>query len=48
MHLFVESKGILGSCLFPGFDIIEGVAVDYMHNVLLGVTKMLMGLWFEK
>lgn len=32
----------------PGFDIIECVAVDYMHNVLLGVTKMLMGLWFEK
>ena len=32
----------------PGFDIIKGIAVDYMHCVLLGVTKMLMTLWFNK
>lgn len=32
----------------PGFDIIKGIAVDYMHCVLLGVTKMLMTLWFDK
>jgi len=27
-----------------GFDIIKGVAVDYMHCVLLGVTKTIMTL----
>ena len=32
----------------PGFDIIKGISVDYMHCVLLGVTKMLMTLWFNK
>jgi len=32
----------------PGFDIIKGIAVDYIHCVLLGVTKMLMTLWFDK
>ena len=32
----------------PGFDIIKGIAVDYMHCVLLGVTKTLMTLWFDK
>ena len=31
----------------PGFDIIKGIAVDCMHCVLLGVTKMLMTLWFD-
>lgn len=41
-------KGYSWFMFIPGFDIIEGVAVDYMHCVLLGVTKMLMGLWFEK
>ena len=30
------------------FDIIKGVAVDYMHCVLLGVTKTIMTLWFDK
>lgn len=32
----------------PGFDIIKGIAVDNMHCVLLGVTKTLMTLWFDK
>lgn len=32
----------------PGFDIIKGISVDYMHCVLLGVTEMLMTLWFDK
>lgn len=32
----------------PGFDIIRGIAFDYMHCVLLGATKMLMTLWFDK
>ena len=32
----------------PSFDIIRGVALDYMHCILLGVVKMLLNLWFDK
>lgn len=28
------------------YDIIKGTAVDHMHCVLLGVTKLLLSLWF--
>lgn len=41
-------KGYSWFMFIPGFDIIKGVAVDYMHCVLLGVTKTLMTLWFDK
>ena len=30
------------------FDSVNGVAVDYVHGVLLGVTKLLTRLWFSK
>ena len=42
-------KGIKGTSwllFFPTFDIVAGVAIDYMHGVLLGVQKMLLELWF--
>lgn len=29
------------------YDVIAGTAVDYMHCALLGVTKYLLGLWFN-
>lgn len=32
----------------PKFDIIRGVAIDYMHSTLLGVVKMLLTLWSDK
>ena len=32
----------------PKFDIIKGVAIDYMHSTLLGVVKMLLTLWSDK
>ena len=32
----------------PGFNIIEGIAIDYLYCVLLGIVKMLMSLWFDK
>ena len=41
-------KGYSWFMFIPGFDIIKGIAVDYMHCVLLGVTKMLTTLWFDK
>ena len=31
----------------PNFNIINGVPVDYMHGVLLGVTKALLNWWFN-
>ena len=33
--------------VFPHFDIVKGVAIDTMHGVYEGVTKMLMTLWFH-
>ena len=41
-------KGYSWFRFIPGFDIIKDIAVDYMHCVLLGVTKMLTTLWFDK
>ena len=28
------------------YDIIKGTSIDYMHCILLGVTKLLLSLWF--
>ena len=28
------------------FDLNIGIVVDYMHGILLGVTKTMMELWF--
>ena len=41
-------KGYSWFMFFPGFDIIKGIAVDYMNCVIWGVTKMLSTLWFDK
>ncbi|CAH3024406.1 unnamed protein product [Porites evermanni] len=41
-------KGMTWSMLFSGFDIINGVTIDYMHCILLGITKMLLTLWTDK
>ena len=27
------------------FDVVNGVVVDWMHCVLLGVTKQMLGYW---
>jgi hypothetical protein len=32
---------------FPEFNVIDGFAIDYMHCVLLGVTRKLADLWFN-
>ena len=44
-------KGVRGYSWFmfvPKFDIIRGVATDYMHSTLLDVVKMLLTLWSDK
>ena len=33
---------------FPGYDIVSGTAIDYMHTVLLGIMKQLLTYWFDK
>lgn len=44
---------IMGICGHSGllaldfFDMVQGVVPDYMHGVLLGVTKTLMSKWFS-
>lgn len=40
-------KGASALMLLPDFDLIRGTSIDYMHCVLLGVTKNLMTLWFD-
>ena len=42
----VTSESVL-SCL-PYFDPTKNVVIDYMHGILLGITKRLLGLWFEE
>lgn len=39
-------KGPSWLLFFPGFNIVTGIAIDYMHGVLLGVQKLLLELWF--
>ena len=42
--------GIKGSswlATIPPFDVVDGMSADYMHCVLLGVTRMLLRFWFN-
>ena len=40
-------KGPSWLSTIPNYNIIQGNVIDYMHCVLLGVTKMLLQLWFD-
>ncbi|XP_066936547.1 uncharacterized protein [Clytia hemisphaerica] len=43
-------KGVKGPTplmLVPSYDVIRGIGIDYMHAVLLGVTKLLMSMWCD-
>lgn len=41
-------KGVSGLIAIEAFDLVEGILPDYMHGVLLGVTKMLLSKWFSQ
>ena len=41
-------KGLSWFSYMQPFNIIRGVAIDYMHCVLLGIVKMHLTLWFDK
>lgn len=43
-------KGIIGTtglASMPWFDVVLGIVPDYMHGVLMGVTKTLLLKWFS-
>lgn len=39
--------GISGLNAMPWFDVVWGILPDYMHGVLMGLTKKLLYLWFS-
>lgn len=39
--------GVTGLLSLEWFDMVQGIVPDYMHGVLLGVTKNLMTKWFS-
>ena len=40
-------KGPSWLATVPAYDLVGGISADYMHCVLLGVTLMLLRLWFD-
>ena len=40
-------KGPSWLCSIPNFHIIEGISIDYMHCVLLGISRLMLRLWFQ-
>ena len=40
-------KGTSSMCLLDNFCVTTGIVPDYMHCVLLGVTKTLLQKWFS-
>ncbi|XP_070201071.1 uncharacterized protein [Littorina saxatilis] len=42
-------RGVKGPCFLMClmyYNLVSGTCIDYMHGVLLGVTKLLLSLWF--
>lgn len=40
-------KGPTGLSTMHWFDLVNGIVPDYMHGVLMGVTKALLAKWFS-
>ena len=40
-------KGPTWLSTVPGFDVIRGCSFDYMHCVLLNVSRLLLRMWFQ-
>ena len=46
-----KSDGMLGQSVLwflPYFSLTKNVVIDYMHGTLLGITKKMLELWFDK
>ena len=41
-------KGPSVLALHPCFNLVEGVVIDDLHGVFLGVTLTMLDLWFNK
>ncbi len=48
MQPCIGVKGLSALHILPSFDIVDGVAIDYMHCLLEGIGKKLFSLWFEQ
>jgi len=44
---FKGFKGISGLAILESYDIVKGTVPDYMHGILLGITKSLLNKWFS-
>ena len=46
---FMQVKGMLNvvspHLALPGFDVVEGTAIDWMHVVCSGITRSLLDRW---
>ncbi|XP_077533532.1 uncharacterized protein LOC144145692 [Haemaphysalis longicornis] len=40
-------KGLSPLVNLPGYDLVRGQAVEYMHSVLLGVSRQVASFWFD-
>lgn len=40
-------KGPSWLCCIPEYNFIKGMSVDYMHCILLGITRLLLRLWMQ-
>lgn len=40
-------KGMSGLATLQSYDVVKGTVPDYMHGILLGITKMLLNKWFS-
>lgn len=40
-------KGPSWLCIIPLYDLIDGMSIDYMHCVLLGVGRLLLKMWIQ-
>lgn len=51
MYMHIQVKGILGVSvlyLHKPVDIVKAIVIDDLHCLFLGVTKLLISLWFSK
>jgi hypothetical protein len=40
-------KGVSPLFLLPSFDIVHSIVPEYMHNILLGVTRQFISIWTD-
>ncbi|WAQ99784.1 hypothetical protein MAR_024157 [Mya arenaria] len=40
-------KGVSGLATLQSLHLVEGILPDYMHGILLGITKLLLSKWFS-